>query len=104
MLMSIAQEPIEAECATYYHRRRLGNWGDIMMDAPWWISLLISWLPFVALIVVWIILSRYMTKGRGPWGVMTHLYEAQVAEMRRMNALMERIAVALEKRAEAKNQ
>ncbi len=66
-----------------------------MMDAPWWISLLISWLPFLALIVVWIILSRYMTKG---------LYEAQVAEMRRMNALMERIAVALEKRAEAKNQ
>ena len=73
-----------------------------MMDAPWWISLLISWLPFVALIVVWIILSRYMTKGRV--GVMTHLYEAQVAEMQRMNALMERIAVALEKRAEAKNQ
>jgi len=73
-----------------------------MMDTPWWISLLISWLPFVALIGVWIYLSRYMTKGRV--GVMTHLYEAQVAEMQRMNALMERIAVALEKRAEAKNQ
>jgi len=45
MLMSIAQEPIEAECATYYHRRRLGKWGDIMMDAPWWISLLSKYPP-----------------------------------------------------------
>ena len=40
-----------------------------MMDAPWWISLLISWLPFLALILVWIILARTMTKGRGPWGL-----------------------------------
>jgi len=68
-----------------------------MMDAPWWISLLISWLPFLALILVWIILARTMTKGRGPWGL-----EALVAEMGRMNVLMERIAVALEKRAEVK--
>ena len=70
-----------------------------MTDAPWWISLLISWLPFLALVLVWIILARNMTKGRGPWGRTNDLYEAQVAELRRMNALMERIAVALEKRA-----
>ena len=72
-----------------------------MMDPPWWISLLVSWLPFLVLILVWIILSRYVTKGRGPWGLTTDLYEAQVEEMRRMNALMERIAVALEKRPAA---
>lgn len=29
---------------------------------PWYVSLLISWLPFVALIGVWIFLSRQMQK------------------------------------------
>jgi ATP-dependent Zn protease len=66
-----------------------------MDTTPWWISLLVSWIPFIALIFVWIILSRSIAKGRGPWG----LHEAQVNEMKRTNELLERIAVALEKRA-----
>jgi cell division protease FtsH len=29
---------------------------------PWFVSLLVSWLPFIALIAVWIFLSRQMQK------------------------------------------
>jgi len=32
-------------------------------DAPWFISLLVSWLPFVALIGVWIYLSHQLRSG-----------------------------------------
>jgi cell division protease FtsH len=31
-------------------------------NVPWFVSLLVSWLPFVALIGVWIFLSRQMQK------------------------------------------
>ncbi|MCL2429165.1 MAG: ATP-dependent metallopeptidase FtsH/Yme1/Tma family protein, partial [Alphaproteobacteria bacterium] len=34
-------------------------------DVPWFVSLLISWLPFVALIGVWIFLSRQMQGAGG---------------------------------------
>src|SRR6202790_3327930 len=34
-------------------------------NVPWFVSLLISWLPFVALIGVWIFLSRQMQGGAG---------------------------------------
>jgi cell division protease FtsH len=34
-------------------------------DVPWFVSLLVSWLPFIALIGVWIFLSRQMRSGRG---------------------------------------
>jgi cell division protease FtsH len=33
-------------------------------DAPWFVSLLVSWLPFIALIGVWIFLSRQMRGAR----------------------------------------
>ena len=52
-------------------------------NVPWFVSLLVSWLPFIALIGVWIFLSRQMqgaggkalgfgkiareTAGRGAW-------------------------------------
>jgi cell division protease FtsH len=35
-------------------------------DVPWFVSLLVSWLPFIALIGVWIFLSRQM-QGAGGW-------------------------------------
>jgi len=69
------------------------------MDSPWWVSLLINWLPFLVLILVWVILAGAMR--RGLWRRTTELSEAQLAEMRRLNALMERIAVALEMRTKA---
>ena len=66
-----------------------------------WVSLAISWLPFLVLIGVWFWFSR--TNGmrtRGSSGVtLIDLYEQQVAESRRMNANLERIAASLEKRA-----
>jgi hypothetical protein len=64
-----------------------------------WTALLVSWLPFIVLILVWIFLSRRM--GGTCWsGRVNEFYEAQVTEMKRTNALLDRIAVALEKRAE----
>jgi ATP-dependent Zn protease len=65
-----------------------------------WISLVVSWLPFVALIAVWFWLARRNgMQARGSSGAsMIELYEQQVAETRRMNGFLERIAVATEKR------
>jgi len=67
------------------------------------LSLLSSWFPFMVLIIVWVWLFRSMGKRwRGPsgatWGELT---EQQIAESRRMNASLERIAVALEKRGQS---
>jgi len=64
-----------------------------------WTALLISWLPFLILIGVWFYLSRSMgMRARSASGAtMIELYEQQVAETRRMNSLLERIAVTLEK-------
>ena len=65
-----------------------------------WVNLLVSWLPFLLLIGVWLYFSRYHgMQARGSTGVtLIDLYEQQVAETRRMNANLERIAVSLEKR------
>jgi len=65
-----------------------------------WLSLLISWLPFLLLIGVFFWFSRRAgMQARGRSGVtMIELYEQQVEETRRMNATLERIAVAMEKR------
>ena len=65
-----------------------------------WMSLAVSWFPFLLLIAVWFWLSRQSgMQARGKSGTtMIDLYEQQVAESRRMNVLLERIAVSLEKR------
>jgi len=65
-----------------------------------WVSLLLSWVPFLVLIGVWFWVSRrFGMQARGRSGVtMIELYEQQVEETRRMNATLERIAVAMEKR------
>jgi hypothetical protein len=65
-----------------------------------WISLAVSWLPFLVLIALWFWFSRRNgMQARGSSGAtMIELYEQQVAETRRMNGLLERIAVAMEKR------
>jgi ATP-dependent Zn protease len=63
-----------------------------------WTSYLLSWLPFIVFILVWIFLSKQA--GRWQMGRVHETYEVQVKEMQRMNALLERIAIALEKHAE----
>lgn len=65
--------------------------------APYWlVSLIVSWLPFLALVGVWIWFSRRngRTSSGASW---VDLFEQQVVEAQRTNALLERIAVALEK-------
>jgi hypothetical protein len=55
----------------------------------------------VLLIGALVAMARWQgMRARGPSGAsLIELYEQQVAETRRMNATLERIAVALEKRA-----
>jgi hypothetical protein len=66
-----------------------------------WIAILVNWLPFLLLIVVFLLLARWQgLRSRGPSGSsLIELYEQQVAETRKLNASLERIAVALENRA-----
>jgi ATP-dependent Zn protease len=73
-----------------------------MQEPNWLVNLIISWVPFIVLVIVWIWLSRSMgMRWRGRNGAsMIELYEQQVLETRRMNATLERIALALEKRAQ----
>jgi hypothetical protein len=65
-----------------------------------WLELALAWLPFVVLILVWVWVGRKNgLMGRASSGSsMLELYEQQVAETRRMNANLERIASSLEKR------
>lgn len=65
-----------------------------------WLSTVVSWLPFLILMAIWLWFARSSgMRARGSSGVtMIDLYEQQVAETRRMNAMLERIAVTLEKR------
>jgi ATP-dependent Zn protease len=66
-----------------------------------WVSVVVAWLPFLVLIGVWLYFSRYhgmQARGSSTGATLIDLYEQQVAETRRMNANLERIAVSLEKR------
>ena len=63
-----------------------------------------TWLPFIVLVIVWVLLWRSMAGKlwwRSPSGATgLELIEQQLAETRRMNATLERIALALEKRVQ----
>src|ERR1700687_5877883 len=65
-----------------------------------WMSLAASWLPFLVLIALWFWYARTSgMRARGSSGAsLIELYEQQVAESRRMNVNLERIASSLEKR------
>lgn len=64
------------------------------------LSALFSWWPFILIIGMWIVLVR-LTRPRTTSGVtMIELVEQQVAETRRTNAALERIAAALDNRAQ----
>jgi hypothetical protein len=70
------------------------------MDQQAWINLLVSWVPFLFLILVWIGVT-WMLRGRGraPSGrTMAELCELQLEEMKRLTATLDRIAQALENR------
>jgi hypothetical protein len=64
------------------------------------LNALVSWLPILVFvgIAIWYARSAGL-RARAPSGVtMLELYEQQVAETRRMNARLERIAAIMEKR------
>jgi hypothetical protein len=62
----------------------------------------VSWLPILVFVAIAIWYARSAgQRARAPAGVtMLELYELQVAETRRMNATLERIAAIMEKRAQ----
>ena len=66
-----------------------------------WISFFVAWLPFLLLIGAFVAFGRWHgMRAKGPSGSsLIELYEQQVAETRRMNTTLERIAAVLEKRA-----
>ena len=63
---------------------------------PWAVSLIVSWLPFLVLVGVWLWLSRRSWRASSGANL-ADLCEQQVVESQRTNALLERIAAALEK-------
>lgn len=66
-----------------------------------WSALLVSWTPMLMLLAVWFVISRaHGMRAKAPSGRnLLELYEAQLEEMKRTSALMERIAAALEAKA-----
>src|SRR5262249_17176244 len=89
-------------CCALWRRDRMsvaGRRDEPMSDE--WVSFLVAWLPFILLLLVFAAMARWQgMRSRGPWGhSLIELYEQQVAETRRVNATLERIALALEQRA-----
>jgi hypothetical protein len=68
-----------------------------------WIDLLVSWLPFLFLILVLIGTARmFQRRSRAPSGrTIAELCELQLEEMKRHTTALERIAQALENRGRA---
>jgi hypothetical protein len=54
-------------------------------------------LPFVILIAAWILIARFNHQRTASGLTMIELYEQQIAETRRTNATLEKIAAALSK-------
>lgn len=72
-------------------------WFTLSPGAPYWVvNLIMSWLPFLVLVGVWLWFSRRNARASSgaSW---VDLFEQQVVEAQRTNALLERIAAALEK-------
>ncbi|HEY1543116.1 MAG TPA: hypothetical protein VGG01_11960 [Xanthobacteraceae bacterium] len=66
-----------------------GNWG----------SLLLSWVPFVGIVLAYILCVRFSRQRTAAGLTIIDLYELQIVEMRRTNTTLEKIAAALDKRS-----
>ena len=66
-----------------------------------WITVFVTWIPILLLVAAFVWFGRRQgMRAKGPSGAsLIELYEQQVSETRKMNTTLERIAVALEKRA-----
>jgi hypothetical protein len=72
--------------------------GDVFMDGNWG-SLLLSWVPFVGIVLAYILCVRFSRQRTAAGLTIIDLYELQIVEMRRTNTTLEKIAAALDKRS-----
>jgi hypothetical protein len=72
--------------------------GDVFMDGNWG-SLLLSWVPFVGIVLADILCVRFSRQRTAAGLTIIDLYELQIVEMRRTNTTLEKIAAALDKRS-----
>jgi hypothetical protein len=63
------------------------------------LAALFSWWPFVMLIGAWIVITRYCRPRTASGTTIVDLYEQQIAETRRTNEMLEKIAATLDKRS-----
>jgi ATP-dependent Zn protease len=66
-------------------------------DTPSLISILAGWFPMLLLIAVWIYFMRRMGGGGNYMNAVRDYMNEHIAETKRINANLERIAAALEK-------
>ena len=59
-------------------------------EVQWYVSLLVSWLPFIALIGVWIWLSRQMQGTSGSWFVKATRSPDEIDDLKRQIAEMQK--------------
>jgi hypothetical protein len=71
--------------------------GDAYMSSGDWLSVLLSWWPFVMLIGAWIVISRFTYRTKSGVSAI-ELCQQQLTEMQRINANLERIVAAIDKR------
>ncbi|MFH0301482.1 hypothetical protein AAFX91_30545 [Bradyrhizobium sp. 31Argb] len=70
--------------------------GNLYMNGDW-LSALLSWWPFVVLIGAWIVVSRFTNRTKSGVSVIQPC-EQQLTETQRIDANLERIVAALDKR------
>ena len=61
-----------------------------------WTRVFVSWVPFIVIVIAMFVCMRLYRPRAASGATMIELYEQQVAETRRTNAMLERIARALE--------
>src|SRR5215510_9260032 len=54
-----------------------------MEDQIEWVRLFLSWVPFIAIIIAWFVITRFFRQRAASGATMIELYEQQVTETRR---------------------
>jgi hypothetical protein len=72
--------------------------GNAYKSSGDWLSVLLSWWPFVMLIGAWIVVSRFTYRTKSGVSAIELCQQQQLTERQRINANLERIVAALDKR------
>ena len=67
------------------------------MPPDLWSVILSSWLPFIVIIVVWVVFVMRLRGKNGPSGQALELGRQSIAEQKRTNQLLEEIKAVLER-------